>query len=157
MRTLIAFSKRRKELSELLASNNNLTFNRYFRLMAMACIEIMCTVPLGIYVVANLKVTYQYKGLADLHLGFDRVRQFPFEEWATDKGTVHSFEVNSWFYIALSLLFFILFGFAEEARRHYKSAYNSVAKTLGISTSMGSTTAAFTYVSALSLLLRYDC
>jgi len=144
IRTLISFSKRRKEFSELLASNSNLTFNRYFRLMAMACIEILCTVPLGIYVLTATPITYKYVGLADLHLGFSRVRQFPLEEWEAIPGSRRIFSLNSWLYIAMSLLFFVLFGFAEEARRHYHSAYVSVAKTLGISTATASTSTGFT-------------
>ncbi|THH28485.1 hypothetical protein EUX98_g5709 [Antrodiella citrinella] len=140
IRTLIAFSRRRKEFSELLVSNNNLTFNRYARLMIMACLEVVCTVPLGIWVLVETPVTYKYIGLADLHSGFSRVRQYPLGEWLNIPGVRKGLSTVSWLYIAEALLFFALFGFAEEARRHYYSAYVSVAKTLGISTVSTSST-----------------
>ncbi|TCD64812.1 a-factor receptor [Steccherinum ochraceum] len=141
VRTLIAFSRRRKEFSELLASNSNLTFNRYFRLMAMACIEALCTVPFATWVAVHNGIQYPYAGLADLHQGFDRVRQYPIGEWQNIPLAHSSFSQILWLNIGCALTFFMIFGFAEEARRHYRSAYVSVFKTFGISTSMGSGTA----------------
>ncbi|KAK7680857.1 hypothetical protein QCA50_016167 [Cerrena zonata] len=134
--TLRAFLKRRKQFSELIASNSNLTFNRYFRLMAMAVVEICCTVPLAIYgnVVNFRDAYYQYRGFADLHLGFDRVRQYPLALWDNGSGFRSAVMFNQWAFIGCALVFFLIFGVAEEARKHYRAAYTSVAKRVGLST-----------------------
>ncbi|KAH8092655.1 STE3-domain-containing protein [Cristinia sonorae] len=144
VRTLIAFTKRRREFSELLSSNSNLTYNRYFRLMALAVIEIVVTVPLGIWLLVSTPISYEYKGLADLHDGFSRVRQFPLKAWILIPGARQTFESDAWIFIALGLLFFINFGFAEEARRNYRKAYGSITKTLGISSVGTATETGFT-------------
>jgi len=47
-----------------------------------------------------------------------------------------TFEINEWIVIACGILFFMIFGLAEEARKHYRSAYTSVAKRVGLSTGM---------------------
>lgn len=136
--TLRAFIRRRKQFSELIASNSNLTFNRYFRLMAMAVIEMLSTIPLGIYtVVGNVQIgVYPWKGFADLHLGFSRVSQYPLELWQTtwDDASKRSLEFNQWAFVVCALVFFLIFGMAEEARKHYRAAYTTVAKRVGIST-----------------------
>ncbi|KAI0078437.1 STE3-domain-containing protein [Panus rudis PR-1116 ss-1] len=136
--TLRAFIRRRKQFSELIASNSNLTFNRYFRLMAMAVIEMLSTVPLGIYtIVGNVQIgIYQWKGFADLHSGFDRVRQFPLAFWQEtwDDASKRSLEFNQWAFVVCALVFFLIFGMAEEAKKHYRAAYTSVAKRVGLST-----------------------
>ena len=104
--------KRRKQFSELIASNNNLTFNRYFRLMAMAVVEICCTVPLATYAnVKNFKtVLYPWNGFADLHLGFNRVRQYPLELWDNVPDAREPFMFNQWSFIGCALVFFLIFG-----------------------------------------------
>lgn len=148
--TLRSFMRHRKQFSELLASNNNLTFSRYFRLMAMAVIEIVCTVPLTIFVlVVNFTLTplYPENGLADLHSGFGRVRQYPTAIWL-EFGMAETFEINQWIVIACGLLFFMIFGLAEEARKHYRSAYTSVAKRVGLSTGMVDSSGGYGYGSS---------
>jgi len=46
--SIIAFRKRQAEFKEILSANANLSSNRFFRLMALAGIEVLCSVPLGI-------------------------------------------------------------------------------------------------------------
>lgn len=155
--TLRAFLKRRKQFSELLQSNSSLTFNRYFRLMAMAGLEILCTVPLALYnVISTITAApiYPWKGLADLHLNFGRVRQYPVEVWTTQFAAFKSGqEATEWMVIGCALVFFLIFGMAEEARKHYRLAYTSVAKRVGLSTGSLETTAGFsTYVFIILLL-----
>jgi len=47
--------------------------------------------------------------------------------------------MSRWLIVACGFIFFAFFGFADEARRHYRHAFNSVVKRVGFSTgSMGS-------------------
>ncbi|KAI0656216.1 STE3-domain-containing protein [Cubamyces menziesii] len=135
--TLRAFFKRRRDFSTLVASNSNLTFNRYFRLMGLAAIEVLFTIPLAIYnIVQNLTAIpiYPFKGYADLHYWFSRVDQKSAVSWRADPGLVAGMNFKRWTVIGCALLFFLFFGLAEEARKHYRLALSSVAKRVGIST-----------------------
>lgn len=44
--TILLFQKRRTELKEILSSNANLNSRRYFRLMALAAVQVVCSFPL---------------------------------------------------------------------------------------------------------------
>lgn len=136
MSTLRVFFRRRRQFSELLASNSNLTFNRYFRLMALAGVELCSTVPLTIYlIVFSLRnPIYQWAGLADLHWGFSRVSLFPAVQWLMTPGQMTGICLQPWLTIACAIIFFLFFGLAEEARTHYRLAFTTVAKKLGYST-----------------------
>ncbi|OJT14439.1 Pheromone B alpha 3 receptor [Trametes pubescens] len=138
--TLRAFFRRRRDFSALIASNSNLTFNRYFRLMGLAAIEVLCTVPLATYnlVVDATQPIYPYRGLADLHFGFSRVNQKSAVSWRASPAVVSAMDFKRWNVIACALVFFCFFGLAEEARKHYRLALTSVAKRVGITTLGGS-------------------
>ena len=60
---------------------------------------------------------------------FDRVDQFPLSVY----GRNIALESTRWMTIICSFVFFGFFGFADEARIHYRLALNSITKTLGIS------------------------
>ena len=134
--TLKAFFKRRRQFNELMASNKNLTFNRYFRLMGLAAIEVAFTIPLTIYnTVTNFEQDpYPWRGFADLHSNFGRIRQVAAISWTMDAQVVSIMRFRQWVPIACAIVFFLFFGLAEEARKHYKLALSSVAKRVGITT-----------------------
>ncbi|KAF5378593.1 hypothetical protein D9615_007162 [Tricholomella constricta] len=132
-----AFAKRQAQFKELLSSNNNLSTNRYLRLMMLAGIETALTVPLGIYAIYQNSVVGQiapWKGWADTHLGFSRVDQVPAIVWRNQPGWERALEMTRFFVILCAFIFFAFFGFAEEARKNYRTAVQSVAKRVGVST-----------------------
>lgn len=139
--TLRAFMRRRRQFSELLASNNNMNFNRYFRLMALATLELLGTIPFSIYfLVRDIQTpVYEWRGLADLHWGFSRIEQYPYLEWNSVPGNKIGLTLQQYLTIACGIVFFLFFGLAEEARTHYRLAFTSVAKRLGLSTGGSST------------------
>lgn len=70
-----------------------------------------------------------------LFVVFWRVDQYPAILWKTDPVVNSSLEFTRWITVASGLVFFALFGFADEAQKHYKLAFTSVVKRLQISTS----------------------
>ncbi|KAH9948847.1 putative fungal pheromoneG-protein-coupled receptor [Amylocystis lapponica] len=134
--TLRRFIRREKELKSLLTSNSNLNFNRYFRLMGLAAIEICCTIPVSIFGLVNDSQVpiYKFVGLADLHYNFSFVLQSPAVIWRSSPATVRAIDLTMWSIILCALVFFAFFGFAEDARKHYRLAFTAVAKRLGVST-----------------------
>ncbi|KAH9856250.1 STE3-domain-containing protein [Lenzites betulinus] len=134
--TLRSFFRRRRDFSALVASNANLTFHRYFRLMGLAAVEVCLTVPLGTYNLVMYSKTpmYPWTGFANLHYWFSRVDQESAVSWRQDPGTVAAVNFKRWTVIGCAILFFLFFGLAEEARKHYRLALSSVAKKVGLTT-----------------------
>jgi len=132
-----AFYRRQSQFNKLLALNKNLNPTRYLRLMCMASVEVLCTVPLASYFI-YLNVTsppgvQPYKGWADTHRFFSRVNQIPAILWRYDGTGELALEMTRWVVIFCAFIFFGFFGFADEARKHYRIAFQTLAKTVGYS------------------------
>lgn len=133
--TVHAFLKRRREMSQFLSSNAQITFSRYFRLMALSMMDTILTVPLATFAIwlnAVESPISPWRGLADVHWGFHRVEQIAAVQWHLSKWTVLSFALDRWFIVLCAAVFFAFFGFAEESRKNYKKGYWSIARRFGI-------------------------
>lgn len=132
--TLRAFWVRRIQFRELLASSSSMSISRYLRLMLLSCFEIALTVPLGVYSiyinVHGVRVA-PWISWADTHYEFWRVVQIPALLWRANPQAVAAYETGRWVYPCAAFLFFGLFGFAEEARRHYRAAFWCIVRPLG--------------------------
>ncbi|KLO16516.1 STE3-domain-containing protein [Schizopora paradoxa] len=133
--TLRSFYKRQEQFNQMLASNSALTKHRYFRLMALATTELVCTTPFAAYSIF-LNVTTNpmtpYRGWDDLHFDYWRVDQVPALLWRLNPKNVIAFELTRWMVVACAFVFFMFFGFADEARRNYKNALNRIMKRMGM-------------------------
>ncbi|PFH48838.1 hypothetical protein AMATHDRAFT_49183 [Amanita thiersii Skay4041] len=134
------FYQSRAQFKEILSNSSNLNTNRYLRLMMLAGTEIVCTVPIGIYALyLNIKAHLNpWKSWADTHSGFSRIDQIPALIWRSNPILESSLELTRWLIIVCAFIFFAYFGFADEARKNYRSAVQSVAKKVGY-TSTGTT------------------
>lgn len=133
--TLRAFWRRRAQFQQFVSSNSALTTSRYLRLMLLCCIEMSLTVPLNVFSIYenNLDAPIQpYVSWQNVHFGFSFVEKFPALLWMSNRPFYVSTELGRWVYPCSAILFFALFGFAEEARRNYCLAFWAVAKWLGI-------------------------
>ncbi|KAG9046238.1 hypothetical protein FS837_004799 [Tulasnella sp. UAMH 9824] len=126
------FMKRRAQFAEHLQTNNTgLTTGRYFRLMALAVTEIVIGSSLGSYI---LGVTIQdshfrdWDNWANVHSDFGRIAQIP-------RVLVPDFFWNrlliTWYIpVVGSVLFFIFFGFGQDAMTEYRRMLNWVRVTI---------------------------
>lgn len=133
--TLRSFWRRRVEFASILSSNTSLTTSRYFRLMLLSCTEMACTVPLGAYsIYANVGGVpiARWTNWADVHFNFGFVQQIPAAVWKQNHRFLVAVEMGRWIYPCSAMLFFALFGFADEAQRNYAHAYWWIAKFFGI-------------------------
>lgn len=134
--------KRRVQFSKFLtAKSSSLTANRYFRLMALATVELLCTTPMSIWsIVLTLRSgpLQPWKGFADAHFHYSQVFQVPAIEWRADHNQAVSLELFRWSLPFCALVFFGFFGFADEARKHYRLAFWSVARRFGVSSGISS-------------------
>ncbi|THH02337.1 hypothetical protein EW026_g493 [Hermanssonia centrifuga] len=133
--TLRSFWIRRIQFKEVLSSTNSLSMSRYFRLMLLSSLDIMLTVPLGVYsIYINVKGVeiWPWISWADTHFDFSRVEMIPAFIWRSNQSSVIALEMGRWIYPCAAFLFFSLFGFASEARRHYALGFWWTAKQFGI-------------------------
>lgn len=133
--SLRCFVRRRLEFNQFLSSNKSLTVSRYFRLMALATTEICCTTPLAVFTIyLNLTATPvgPWRSWSDTHFAFSRVEEYPALLWRANFLTVLSMEFSRWLNPWCSFIFFAFFGFAEEARKHYRAAFWSLLKPVGL-------------------------
>lgn len=127
--TLRAFLRRRAQFNAYLASNTSLTANRYFRLMGIASVEIVCTVPIsayGLYLNLTAGRIAPWISWEDTHFNYSKVEQYPAALWRMDQNAVISFELSRWLAPFCAFVFFGFFGFAEEARANYAKAFRWV-------------------------------
>ncbi|TRM58313.1 pheromone A receptor-domain-containing protein [Schizophyllum amplum] len=128
------FNKRRRHFNEYLAAHSNLTANRYFRLMCLAAIEICLTIPLGafgIYMNTQFSSMQPWISWEDTHLDFSNVQQVPAILWKSVPTTYQALELSRWFIFVCAFIFFLFFGFAEEARKNYRLAMYRFCKRAG--------------------------
>ncbi|KAH0834106.1 STE3-domain-containing protein [Lanmaoa asiatica] len=137
IRTIRELAIRRAQFKEFLSTNRNLSSSRYFRLMGLAGVEILSTVPLAcwsIYVNINSSPVQPYVSWDNAHADFGFIQQIPSVEWQAVPLQVASIETSRFFIVLCAVVFFAFFGFADEAKRNYRLAYMSVAKRVGLST-----------------------
>nr|QQL12040.1 mating-type protein STE3.1 [Hypsizygus marmoreus] len=134
--TLRAFMKRRAQFSQFLSSaNSTLTVNRYFRLMSLATVELLFNTPIstyGLYLNITTSPIYPWKSWSDIHFDYFTIDTFPGVLWRNSPIQVVTLELSRWSLVFCAFLFFGFFGFADEARKHYRQAYWAVAKRFGI-------------------------
>ncbi|KAI6030040.1 pheromone A receptor-domain-containing protein [Pisolithus marmoratus] len=132
--TLRAFYRRRLEFNQLLTSNGSMNVGQYIRLMALACIEMSSTIPISIvtlYITNEADPIQPWISWDNIHYNFSRVVLYPAVIWQSNPRYVVSVEMTRWLFPACGLLFFALFGFAAEARRHYRAIFLSIVKLFG--------------------------
>ena len=120
-----------------MSATPGLTRNRYIRLMCVSAMEIMGTIPLGtLYIVKNARLgVVPWPGWAKTHENYSVVYQVPASIWKNDHDSLFALEMYRWSLVLCAFLFFALFGFADEARRHYRLVYESIASHIGYSAS----------------------
>ena len=139
--TIIAFYKNNSQFNAVLSSSGNITSYRFIRLMCLASIEILFNIPLALYVIslqAQAPVN-RYISWEDVHVNFSRVEQTPSVVWQNNRTLSIALELPRWAIVFCAFIFFIFFGFADEARKNYRYAFQSVAKRVGLSTGSSST------------------
>jgi pheromone a factor receptor len=101
--------------------------------MALACVEMMCTTPLAIFLlVINVTAAPLEPWISwqDTHSNFSRVDMVPSVLWRLNNRAAIGFEFTRWSSPACAIIFFLFFGFAAEARRSYSSASNTILRML---------------------------
>lgn len=132
--TLRAFWRRRVQFSELLSISSSLTMSRYFRLMLFSCLEMSGTIPVSVYstyIITKGVPISPWISWADTHYNFSFVEQIPADVWRSYAPRRINAEMTRWLFPCSALLFFALFGFAQEARKQYMKAFRRMKAEAG--------------------------
>ncbi|KAI6106634.1 putative fungal pheromone GPCR, STE3-type [Pisolithus croceorrhizus] len=132
--SLWAFYRRRLEFNQVLTSNSSLNVGQYIRLMALALIEMSSTIPISIislYLSNEAFPIQPWISWDNVHYNFSHVGLYPAVIWQGDSSSAATVEMSLWLFPACGLLFFALFGFAAEARKHYRAAFLSIVQFFG--------------------------
>jgi pheromone a factor receptor len=141
--TIRILAQRRAEFNKMLSGSNNKNLNsgRYLRLMGLAGFELCLGTPWSAYTiylnahpVDGVSPINPWISWANVHANFFYVGQLPAFEWKAQPGAIVDFEITRWAPVLCSFLFFAFFGFAQEARKNYRVAFNSVVKKVGYTT-----------------------
>ena len=128
--TLWSFLQRQAQFSQFMSSNSTLTMSRYFRLMALAGVELLCTTPLSVFLMvldATSEPVVPWISWDDTHYDFSNPRLIPAAVWNMDHWAVVGIQFNRWSGPLCAFVFFAFFGFASEARKNY---YKAISKVL---------------------------
>jgi len=97
------------------------------RLIALSGTQLLFTLPFSLYALyinTHIIPVQRWISWEDTHFDYSRVVQFPSVAWRADVLHQTGIEANRWMVIPCAFLFFGFFGFAEEARKHYRLAYS---------------------------------
>ncbi|KAK7046047.1 a-factor receptor [Paramarasmius palmivorus] len=131
---LRSFYIRRAQFAQFLSAGSAMNMSRYLRLMILALVDIMFTIPLGAYVVhigTQGVILRPWISWEDTHFNWLRVNRFPALIWRSDRDYYISMELSRWLGPFCALVFFALFGFASEAQKNYRIAFWWVARCFG--------------------------
>lgn len=109
--------------------------------MLLAFTEMAYTIPISIIslYIANKGVPLQpWISWENTHYKFSYVGLVPAVVWTIDPNYKASVEMTRWLFPTCAILFFVLFGFASEARKKYHAGFLFVANLIGYKTSEGS-------------------
>ncbi|KAF7372712.1 STE3-like pheromone receptor [Mycena sanguinolenta] len=132
--TLRAFLHRRAQFSQFLSLNSGLTATRYFRLMALASMELFLSLPIftyGLYLTITRQPIQPWISWDNVHADFSNIGQEPAIIWRSDSHFQATYELSRWIGVVCALVFFGFFGFAAEAKKQYRLAFWAVAKLCG--------------------------
>jgi hypothetical protein len=120
-------------MKAFLSDHPIITRDRYIRLMALTTIQLVFTVPLGIWsIIIDVQLGLRkWISFANTHSDQSRVVQVPAVIWRSRPINVVSFEFSRWSAPACAIVIFLFFGLVSEAFMNYKSAFRNVARRLG--------------------------
>ena len=118
----------------MLKSSPNITTGHYCRLMITCMVEIVFTVPLGVYsIVINASGgLIPYQSWENIHGDFSRVEQYPIVVLQSQPVTVVEMESSRWSYVFCAFILFTFFGWGREMREGYRRAFQILTRYVGV-------------------------
>jgi pheromone a factor receptor len=125
--------KRRKDFKDIINANAGLSYDHYWRLVALASCDFCFTIPITLrtIILNSLFGAYPWVSWAATHRGYSRVGHISRIALEQEPLLLYTYEINRWAAASCAYLFFGFFGFAKEARGNYRRMASAIAKLLG--------------------------
>ncbi|CED85379.1 STE3 [Phaffia rhodozyma] len=127
-------AQRRRFQAVLQQHSSSLNSSRFLRLIGVAAVDMVLSLPFGIYEIIhnsyNLQPTYSW---ADLHHSFDLVQETDQSILNAQPGSWASINLSRWTTTLAAFIYFAFFGMHEDALSFHASTWNKI-------------TAAFSYI-----------
>ncbi|KLO06012.1 STE3-domain-containing protein [Schizopora paradoxa] len=127
--TLRTFFRHRKEMGEYLSSNQDITTNKYKRLMAIALLDTIFNLPVLIIILVASIASGKNSPLNSPYLS--TILQTSASSWSTSGWTVFDVKWDEWLYVLHAVIFFSVFGTTPEVRHYYRLALWFVPERFG--------------------------
>jgi hypothetical protein len=139
---IYVFYCQKRETNRFLQSNGSVTQHQYIRIFALACVDILLTLPLGLMncigeVLASISdlppgLHYQfYYGWNFAHSDWDPIAE-PYPDQAeVGSWRVFEFVFPHWTSPFLAIVIFVLFGLTYEARTMYWRGVGALGRLFG--------------------------
>ncbi|KAJ4483532.1 pheromone receptor [Lentinula aciculospora] len=136
--TLRNFYNHRVEFAKVASNNSSMSPSRYIRLMLLVFVDMFCNTPIGLFaiIVATRAAVLPFSALSET-VDFTNVQLVPASVWKAERLSHAAVEINHWVPVFCSFVFFVFFGFAEEAKKNYRKAYDCLRKLFGCGGSRG--------------------
>ena len=133
VRTIYTLYNCQRQFKQIMPFSQGFSSGLYFRLMALSSIEILGTIPLGTYILVSAAKggVGPWQSLASMHSHYSEVDQVPGFVWKNNPQSAISLEMYRWLLVVCAFIFFAFFGFAKEAREHYRLVYTWLASRIG--------------------------
>ncbi|KAI0250435.1 GPCR fungal pheromone mating factor [Lactifluus subvellereus] len=117
VRSIYHLYKRQSQLSEMISFGCGLNRSFYIRLMILAGVEILGTIPLASFFIAmDIKQGLEpWVSWADVHSNYSVIAQVPSIFWKHNLYPTLGLEMSHWVLVLCAFIFFAFFGFGEEA------------------------------------------
>jgi hypothetical protein len=139
---IYVFYRHARETNEFLRSNGSVNRRNYFRTLALACIDILLTLPLGVILttisvldtIRDLPPGYAfefYYGWALVHSDWAPAAFSYSTPGAAGRFDVVEFYLENWSSPILAIAIFSFFGLTSEARSTYWRGFCTVGRLFG--------------------------
>ena len=138
VKTIRIFHRHSREINSFLQSNNSVSRTNYYRIFALASIDIVLTLPIGIATIALQSAELTafghlpfYRGWTVVHTDWEPVSNSYEEVLEGGTSTVAQFYFVQWTSPILAFAIFGLFGVTSEARASYWRIIRTIGGRLG--------------------------
>ena len=104
--------------------------------MALGAIDVIGSVPISLrsLIASVCRGLLPWTSWEAIHADISRVEQYPAQVWRSYHSLATDLEMSRWLCVACALVFFVFFGFSDEATKRYRSAIGSVGRRVGVLT-----------------------
>jgi len=115
-----------KNYATLRASFSAVEASHYFRLMALAVVQMLLIIPISVYsIIFQAKTVQPFLGWGAVHAYFTDASQIPASVWRPNPSMAPGIELSRWTIIFQAIISFAFFGYARDARIKYHHAFSS--------------------------------